>query len=138
MNEYAMLHIPDSRYCFATGEKELVIRLRMSREDEKANIYQIYAQKYEFTLHREKVVMEIKYSDRLYNYYEIKMKLADVRFTYIFQIEENKETWYFSEDGVTKEYKFEEGFYNFCEVEPPYPRRLAADYFYYLWKSDRI
>lgn len=116
MNESAMLHIPDSRYCFATGEKELVLRLRMAREDEKAKVFLVYAQKYDFTFCRKKLPMEIKYSDRLYNYYEIKMRLEDVRFAYIFQIEEDGNTWYFSEDGVTKEYKFEEGFYNFFQM----------------------
>lgn len=116
MNECAMLHIPDSRYCFATGEKELVLRLRMAREDEKAKVFLIYAQKYDFTFCQKKLPMEIKYSDRLYNYYEIKMRLEDVRFAYIFQIEEDGNTWYFSEDGVTKEYKFEEGFYNFFQM----------------------
>lgn len=116
MNEYAMLHIPDSRYCFATGEKELVLRLRMAKEDEKAKVFLIYAQKYDFTFCREKQPMEIKYSDKLYNYYEIKMRLTDVRFAYIFQIEEDGNTWYFSEDGVTKEYRFEEGFYNFFQM----------------------
>ena len=116
MNECAMLHIPDSRYCFATGEKELVLRLRMAREDEKAKVFLIYAQKYDFTFCRKKLPMEIKYSDRLYNYYEIKMRLEDVRFAYIFQIEEDGNTWYFSEDGVTKEYKFEEGYYNFFQM----------------------
>ena len=116
MNECAMLHIPDSRYCFATGEKELVLRLRMAREDEKAKVFLVYAQKYDFTFCRKKLPMEIKYSDRLYNYYEIKMRLEDVRFAYIFQIEEDGNTWYFSEDGVTKEYKFEEAFYNFFQM----------------------
>ena len=116
MNECAMLHIPDSRYCFATGEKELVLRLRMAREDEKAKVFLIYAQKYDFTFCRKKLPMEIKYSDRLYNYYEIKMRLEDVRFAYIFQIEEDGNTWYFSEDGVTKEYEFEEAFYNFFQM----------------------
>ena len=116
MNECAMLHIPDSRYCFATGEKELVLRLRMAREDEKAKVFLIYAQKYDFTFCRKKLPMEIKYSDRLYNYYEIKMRLEDVRFAYIFQIEEDGNTWYFGEDGVTKEYEFEEAFYNFFQM----------------------
>lgn len=116
MNEYAILHIPDSRYCFPVGEKELVLRLRMAREDEKAKVFLVYAQKYDFTFCREKVPMEIKYSDRLYHYYEIKMRLTDVRFAYIFQIEEEGNTWYFSEDGVTKEYRFEEGFYNFFQM----------------------
>ena len=97
MNECAMLHIPDSRYCFATGEKELVLRLRMAREDENAKVFLIYAQKYDFTFCRKKLPMEIKYSDRLYNYYEIKMRLEDVRFAYIFQIEEDGNTWYYSD-----------------------------------------
>lgn len=116
MNEYAILHIPDSRYCFPAGEKELVIRLRMAREDEKAKVFLVYAQKYDFTFHREKIPMEIKYSDRLYHYYEIRMMLSDVRFAYIFEIEEAGTTWYFSEDGVTREYRFEEGFYNFFQM----------------------
>ena len=41
MNQYAILHIPDSRYCFAVGEKELVLRLRMSKEDDGAKVYLI-------------------------------------------------------------------------------------------------
>lgn len=116
MNEYAILHIQDSRYCFAAGERELVIRLRMAKEDAGAEVFLIYAQKYDFTFHRDKIPMEIKYSDRLYNYYEIRMYLTDVRFAYIFQIEEAGDTYYFSEDGVTREYRFEEGFYNFFQM----------------------
>lgn len=33
MNIAGMLHIPDSRYCFALSQKELVIRLRVAKED---------------------------------------------------------------------------------------------------------
>ena len=116
MNKFAILHIPDSRYCFAVGEKELVIRLRMAKEDEKVKVFLVHAAKYDFTFCREKIPMEIKYSDSLYNYYEIKMKLTDVRFAYIFQIEEEENIYYFSEDGVTLEYHFEEGFYNFFQM----------------------
>lgn len=116
MNEYAILHIPDSRYCFATAEKELVLRLRMSREDEDAKVFLIYAQKYDFTLKREKLEMKVCYSDKLYNFYEVKLKLTDVRFAYIFQIEKDGESYFFSEDGVTKTYRFEEGFYNFFQM----------------------
>ena len=93
MNEHAILHIPDSRYCFATAEKELVLRLRMAREDEDANVYLIYAKKYDFTLKREKLKMEICYSDRLYYFYEVKLRLEDVRFAYVFQIEKEGETF---------------------------------------------
>lgn len=116
MNEYAILHIPDSRYCFATGEKELVLRLRMSREDDRAAVYLIYAPKYDFTLERQKKRLEVCYRDKLYSYYEVKLQLKDVRFAYLFEIEEAGKHYYFSEDGVTETYHFEEGFYNFFQM----------------------
>ena len=47
MNESAILHIPDSQYCFAVGEKKLVIRLRMAKEDADASVTLIYAGKYQ-------------------------------------------------------------------------------------------
>lgn len=121
MNEHAILHIPDSRYCFATAEKELVIRLRVAKEDEKMKVYLIYAPKYDFSIKRERLEMEVSYSDRLYHYYEVKLRLADVRFAYIFELEENGKIYYFSEDGVTDTYNFDEGFYNFFQM--PYINR---------------
>ncbi len=116
MNEYAILHIPDSQYCFASKEKELVLRLRMAREDEKAAVSLIYACKYDFSIERNQRKLEICYSDRLYHYYEIRLQLLDVRFAYIFQIEEDGKIYYYSEDGVTETYNFEEGFYNFFQM----------------------
>ena len=121
MNKYAILHIPDSRYCFATGEKELVLRLRMSREDDGKKVWLVYAQKYDFTMKRNKTQMQVCYRDKLYSYYEIKLVLKDVRFAYLFEIEDNGKIYYFSEDGVTTSYCFEEGFYNFFQM--PYINR---------------
>ena len=43
MNESAILHIPDSQYCFAVGEKKLVIKLRMAKEDADASVTLFYA-----------------------------------------------------------------------------------------------
>lgn len=116
MNEYAMLHIPDSRYCFAVGEKELAIRLRVSKEDRRAKIFLLHQNKYDFYLNREKLQMERKYTDRLFDYYETCLELKDVRFAYIFQIEEDGEIFYYSEDGLTKEYDFSVAFYNFFQM----------------------
>lgn len=116
MNEYAILHTPDSRYCFATDVRELVIRLRMAKEDAAAKVTLICACKYDFTFDRREIPLTICYSDRLYNYYEKKLTLTDVRFAYLFQIEENGKIWYYSEDGVTETYCFEEGFYNFFQM----------------------
>ena len=79
MNESAILHIPDSQYCFAVGEKKLVIRLRMAKEDADASVTLIYAGKYQFQQSREQIPMEIRYTDRLYHYYETTLVLTDVR-----------------------------------------------------------
>lgn len=116
MNRYAILHIPDSRYCFAWGKRELVLRLRMAREDEQAEVSLIYACKYDFQTKRRQKKMKICYSDKLYHYYEIRMHLEDVRLAYIFQIEEKGNIFFYSEDGVTESYCFEEGFYNFFQM----------------------
>lgn len=116
MNRPAILHIPDSRYCFATGLKELVIRLRMAKEDENIKVSLIYAGKYEFGSKQDAADMGICFTDALYNYYEIRLKLKDVRLAYVFLLEEDGRKYYFSEDGVTESYKFEEGFYNFFQM----------------------
>lgn len=116
MNEHAILHIPDSRYCFAVSPREVVIRLRMAREETKRNVTLIYASKYEFTLKREKMPLTVTYRDRIFEYYEAHLKLSDVRLAYIFQIEEGGKRYYFSEDGVTETYCFEEGFYHFFQL----------------------
>lgn len=116
MNKYGILHIPDSRYCFPTGDKELVIRLRMAIEDEAAEVFLVCGCKYDFSFDREKKKLDVKYRDKLYNYYEIKLTLWDLRFAYIFQIQENGKTYYYSEDGITTSYNFDEGFYNFFQM----------------------
>ena len=121
INESAMLHIPDSQYCFAVGERELVIRLRMAREDAGASVTLLYAGKYKFQQERYPVAMEIRYTDRLYNYYETKLTLTDVRLAYVFLIKKQGEIYYFCEDGLTREYDFAEGFYNFFQM--PYINR---------------
>lgn len=121
MNENAILHIPDSRFCFAISQKELVIRLRTAKEDEKAQVYLVYGCKYDFATIRNRVKMEICYRDRLFDYYEITLTLADVRIAYIFEFSEGEKTSYYSEDGLTDSYNFEEGFYNFFQM--PYINR---------------
>ena len=69
MNEYALLHSPDSKYCFATGERELVIRLRVAKEDRGISVMLIFGNKYEYQEKRMECTMKIAYSDQLYDYY---------------------------------------------------------------------
>lgn len=115
MNRYALMHIPDSKYCFATGNDEITIRLRTSKEDD-IDVSLVYGPKYEFQEHQLDTEMKVKYVDNLYKYYEKKLKLDDTRLAYIFKINENGEDYYFSEDGLTDGYDFKVAFYNFFQM----------------------
>ena len=121
MNEYALLHSPDSKFCFATGERELVIRLRVAKEDRGISVMLIFGNKYEYHEKRMECTMKIAYSDQLYDYYETKLLLSDVRLAYIFLLQDGKQSYYYSEDGLTTTYNFNEGFYNFFQM--PYINR---------------
>src|SRR3712207_4121983 len=107
MNEAGMLHIPDSRYCFAVGTKELVIRIRLAKEDKDTKVFLLYGKKYDYHLKRQRKELFVGYEDQTFVYFEAKLMLEDTRLAYIFCLENGKDTFYFSEDGLTKEYDFE-------------------------------
>ena len=86
------------------------------RGEEFCKVALIHAFKYEFQITRQEKPMDKKYSDRYYDYYETKVELSDVRFAYVFALDTKEGRYYFSEDGVTKEYNFELGFYNFFQL----------------------
>ena len=115
MNRTAILHTPDSRYCFAVDKNKIVIRLRMAVEDSAIKVVLIHGCKYEFVTKRSETPMEICYSDELYNYYEKELELEDVRLAYIFSLTEDGTTYYYSEDGVTEDYEYKDCFYNFFQ-----------------------
>ncbi len=112
MNRHAILHIPESRYCFPISTDEVVIRLRTSRFDDELKVSLIYGMKYNFQEKQNCVELELRYTDSLYNYYEIHLKLDDVRMVYVFRLEEKGKTVYYSEDGITDGYNFNQAFYN--------------------------
>lgn len=116
MNEHALLHKPDSNFCFPVGAKQIIIRLRVMKGEPFHKVSVLHACKYEFHIARKETMMVKKYSDRYFDYYETKLDLDDVRFAYIFALDTNEGRFYFSEDGVTKEYDFNLGFYNFFQL----------------------
>ena len=118
MNKHAVLHIPESRYCFALSKEEVVIRLRTAKEDADAGlkVRLIYGVKYDYKQKRFTVDVPLKYEDELFAYYELQLKIDDVRLVYIFEFEENGKKYYFSEDGITETYDYEDCFYNFFQL----------------------
>ena len=116
MNEHALLHKPDSNFCFPVGAKQIILRLRAMKGELFKKVSILHACKYDFHNARNESVMVKKYSDRYFDYYETKIELDDVRFAYIFALDTNEGRFYFTEDGVTKEYDFNLGFYNFFQL----------------------
>jgi glycosidase len=118
MNKHALLHIPESRYCFALSKEEVVIRLRTAKEDADSGlkVRLIYGVKYDYQKERFTVDVPLKYEDELFGYYEIQLKISDVRLVYIFELEENGTKHYYSEDGLTDSYDYKDCFYNFFQL----------------------
>ena len=116
MNRYAFLHIPDSNYCFAKNEREVTVRIRTQKDDLIEKIFLIYGCKYDFAKKQYKKSLEKRFSDSLFDYYETEVCLDDARFVYVFYIIGDEGSFYYSEDGLTKEYNFELGFYNFFQL----------------------
>ena len=88
MNEHAIQHIPESKYCFATDGKTVRLRLRTDRNDNPQKIEVIYGGKYTFATTRETLEMTKGGADRLFRWYTAELKLPDVRLVYVFRIEE--------------------------------------------------
>lgn len=69
MNEYAILHIPDSRYCFPVSENEVILRLRIDKRDVPDGVFVVYENKYVIQTRQRSARMERKYEDGLFAWY---------------------------------------------------------------------
>ena len=122
MNVWALYHMADSSYCFPVSDNELVLRLRTAKNDIK-DVSVLYESKYIIGGCQKKQNMEKQFSDSLYDYYVTKLLLTDTRVGYVFYINDGKDKYYYSEDGLTETYDFKQGFYNFFQ----YPYINPAD-----------
>lgn len=112
MNENAILHVPESKFCFATDKDEIRLRLRISRDDRPEKINVVYGGKYTFALKRQSVEMNRSFNDRLFAYYTAALKISDLRLAYVFEIISDGNTYYYSEDGLTRKFDYELSYYN--------------------------
>lgn len=114
MNKQAVYHTIKSNYSFPVSDNELVIRIRVAKgEAQSAEI--IHAMKYEWTIRRETSPMNKEYSDDLFDYFIARLHLKDTRFVYVFRIWADGREYYYSENGVSEEYNFDLGYFNFFQ-----------------------
>ncbi len=111
MLESAIMHEPESKYCYAIDTNKIALRIRIAKDD-NPKISVIYGGKYSYSLEQKTMNMERAYEDRLFAYYTCVLKLTDCRLVYIFEIDDHGEKYYYSEDGLSKEFDFNLSFYN--------------------------
>lgn len=116
MNEKAMLHIPDTKYCYPVSDNEIELVLRMDKDDFVDKVEVLYESKYTIYLKQRAIEMTEKFKDRLYKYYIIRLKLEDVRLAYVFRIWQGEKMYYYSEDGISETYDFKIGHYNYFQM----------------------
>lgn len=123
MIEQALYHKSGSEYCYAVDEKTVRLRFRTAKED-NPRVVVIYGVKYNFATTRYQEDMTLCYTDSMFNYYCVELKLRDPRLIYIFQIFDYQDVYYFSADGLTKKFDFSNchfsvfqiGYINPCDI----------------------
>lgn len=113
MNEQAICHIPDSKYCYAYNKDTVELRLRVDKNDQFLKVSVIYGGKYDYQTKRFSADLKLIRTDRLYSYYSIRIKLEDLRLVYVFElIDKNEKSYFFSEDGLSENYDYTLNYYN--------------------------
>ena len=115
MNGYAIYHRPESEYAYALDERTLRIVLRVAENERLQAVELLYNNKYDFTKRRNAAAMKVCASDGVFAYYVADITLADLRFAYIFKINEQGRTYYYSESGLTESYDFALAYYDFFQ-----------------------
>lgn len=137
MIECAMLHMPESKYCFALSGNEICLRLRISKKDFPEHVNVIYGGKYDFAQIRHTAKMHRCYEDRLYAYYTATLRVYDLRFVYVFEIIEGNKRYFYSEDGLSEKMDFNLSYYNcfqyayinVCDVHKPVEWMTSATFY---------
>lgn len=112
MNKQAIYHEGDSNLCYPINKNTITLRLRVAKEDVFDEIKVVYGNKYDYYIKQEEIAMSLKYELELFKYYEVTIKLRDVRFVYIFKLICEGRTYYFCEDGVLDNYDFSFAYFN--------------------------
>lgn len=107
MNKLALLHRIDSEYAYPLDEKRLVLRLRVSKEDEFKVIEVFFNPAMRFIKERQVKEMKVKYVDNYFKYYEVTLFNNFPSFSYIFHIvTSDNEEYFLSDEGLSRSYDY--------------------------------
>lgn len=112
MNETAIFHEPESKYCFAINSKTVKLRIRIAKSDNPYKVEVVYGGKYDFLSKQLIQEMDLIAIDKLYKYYGTTLSLDDLRLVYIFKFTIEDKVLFYSEDGLSNFYDFMYNHYN--------------------------
>lgn len=105
MDQAAILHMPDSNYCFPVAKDRLVLRLRVLRKDEFVSVAVLYSAKFSLDRGERLQPMAREYEDELFAYYETTLSLDDTRVEYAFRLEgKGQPPVFYSEEGFSSSF----------------------------------
>lgn len=112
MNTCAIYHRAESNYCFALNNRTIALRIRFEKGEKIKKVSVIYNTKYDIAKTQLKKEMEFLCNDGLYDYYGTIINLKDARFSYVFEIDDYSNIYYFCEVGLKKSYDFSLAYYD--------------------------
>lgn len=112
MNLHAIYHRPESEYCFAEAPNKLTLRIRFAKGEKLDHVAVLYNTKYDIAKARHKALLELTFSDELFDYYSVALSLDDRRISYVFEVCADGKIKYFCEDGLVDKYDFDLAYFN--------------------------
>lgn len=117
MEKGSIFHLSDSIYSFPLSINEIEIRFKVKKDDDITKVELVYNDKYKFHEFVKYKELQKSFSDEVFDYYVERIKLTDTRFAYVFRLTlKDGQTYYYSEEGISKDYDITKGFYSFFQV----------------------
>lgn len=111
-NAGALWHLPHSGWAYAVSAEEYRIRFRTAKDDVDGVELILY-----YKYHRDKgpsvFHMTKGFSDGLFDYYGVRLKLSDSHILYLFRIRKGNTVCYYTENGVSED--DDERFYTYFQ-----------------------
>ena len=121
MNKYAIFHLSESPYSYPTSQDTFFFRLRMAKEDRDLKVTVYYGNKFFLPKMKKPAVMKPEREDENFVYFEVEVPLYDNRVGYVFEIEEDGHTYYYTEAGLLDSYDYalcEDDYFEYSSVHP--------------------
>ena len=121
MNQYALFHLSESPYSYPLSQDTFFFRLRMAKEDKDLKVTVYYGNKFFLPKMKKPAVMKPARFDERFVYFEATVPLTDNRVGYVFEIEENGHTYYYTEAGLLDSYDYalcEDDYFEYSSIHP--------------------